>query len=195
MKLSAQKVAENREKVLDTALKLFRERGFGGVSVSDLMREAGLTHGGFYNHFDSKADLEAQACARAFDGSSAALRAAAKPRKGGLAGYISRYLSRTWRDAAGANCPMVAFGADVSRGAGEGAQTYAAGLRAYIDGLAALCKDSNPQEARRRAIFLASVLSGALTLARSVRKSEPALSNEILATVRESLLAELGEEA
>ena len=193
MKLSAQQVAENRERVLDTALKLFRERGFDGVSVSDLMRSAGLTHGGFYNHFASKADLAAQACARAFAGSTAVLReaAAAPPgpgRKFGLAGYISRYLSRSWRDAPAAHCPMVAFGADVARGAESVSATYGAGVEAYIDGLAALT-EGDAASARRQAITLAATLTGALSLSRAVRSSHPALTDEILATVRDALLS------
>lgn len=196
MKLSAQQVAENRERVIDTALKLFRERGFDGVSVSDLMRSAGLTHGGFYNHFASKADLAAQACARAFAGSTAVLReAAAAPsgpgRKFGLAGYISRYLSRSWRDAPAAHCPMVAFGTDVARGDESVSAAYGAGVEAYIAGLAALTEGDNvdPASARRQAITLAATLTGALALSRAVRASHPALSDEILATVRDALLS------
>lgn len=194
MKLSPKRVAENRERVLDTALKMFRERGFDGVSVADLMRAAGLTHGGFYNHFESKADLEAQACAKAFAGSAEALHAAAaapagEGRKLGLLGYISRYLSRTWRDAEGPTCPMVAFGADVARGGKEIGAPYAAGLDRYLTGLAALTQvaKGSPADARRRAIVLAATLTGALGLARSVRNSDHALSEEILSTVREAL--------
>lgn len=196
MKLSAQQVAENRERVLDTALKLFRERGFDGVSVSDLMRSAGLTHGGFYNHFASKADLEAEACARAFEGSTSVLReaAAAPPgpgRKLGLAGYISRYLSRSWRDAPAASCPMVAFGTDVARSEESVAAAYGAGVDAYIAGLAALTygDGTDAASARRQAITLAATLTGALSLARAVRGSHPALSDEILSTVRDALLS------
>ena len=196
MKLSAQQVTENRERVLDTALKLFRERGFDGVSVSDLMRSAGLTHGGFYNHFTSKADLEAEACARAFAGSTAVLReaAAAPPgpgRKLGLAGYISRYLSRSWRDAPAAYCPMVAFGTDVARSEDSVAASYGAGVEAYIAGLATLMDsgDADAKSARRQAVTLAATLTGTLSLARAVRGSHPALSDEILSTVRDALLS------
>lgn len=197
MKLSAKEVAENRERVLDTALQLFRERGFDSVSVADLMRKAGLTHGGFYNHFASKGDLEAEACARAFVGSTAVFRdAAAAPagpgRKLGLAGYISRYLSRTWRDAPAAYCPMVAFSGDVGRGGPSVAASFAAGVEAYIAALAPLAGDDHDKaKARRKAISLTATLTGALTLARAVRHSHPALSDEILSTVRDDLLSEM----
>ncbi|MDB5924847.1 MAG: TetR family transcriptional regulator, partial [Betaproteobacteria bacterium] len=65
MKVSREQAAENRERILDAAAQLFRERGFEGIGVADLMKAAGLTHGGFYGHFASKEDLMAQACARA----------------------------------------------------------------------------------------------------------------------------------
>src|SRR4030081_3118302 len=65
MKVSREQAAENRERILDVAAQLFRERGFDGIGVADLMKAAGLTHGGFYGHFSSKEDLMAQACERA----------------------------------------------------------------------------------------------------------------------------------
>ena len=195
MKLSAQKVADNREKVIDAALRLFRERGFDGVSVADLMRDAGLTHGGFYNHFESKTALEAEVCRRAFNHSVDGIRAMEAPvgradHEAGLRGYVSRYLSRTRRDTEGATCPMVAFAGDVTREPDAVGQAYSEGVRAYIGNLAA--KDYGP-EARERAIVMASTLIGALTLARSVRKDDPALSDEILDSVRQSLLKNLPE--
>src|SRR3954467_5564449 len=65
MKVSRQQAALNRERIVETAAQLFRERGFDGIGVADLMKEAGLTHGGFYGHFSSKDDLIAEASARA----------------------------------------------------------------------------------------------------------------------------------
>ena len=194
MKLSAKQVSDNRERVLATALGLFRERGFDGVSVADLMRAAGLTHGGFYNHFGSKAELEAQACAQAFFGSADALTAAAaapsvEGRRFGFLGYVSRYLSRSWADAAGPPCPMVAFQADVARGSPAASPPFAAGLEAYISGLSVLiARDGEgAAQARTRAIVMAATLTGALGLARSVRTCDPALSDEILSSVRDAL--------
>ena len=65
MKVSREQAAENRERIINAAAKLYREHGFGGIGVADLMRQAGMTHGGFYGHFASKEDLIAQACERA----------------------------------------------------------------------------------------------------------------------------------
>jgi TetR/AcrR family transcriptional regulator, transcriptional repressor for nem operon len=67
MRVSREQATENREKILSTATRLFREKGFDGIGIADLMRHAGLTHGGFYGHFSSKEDLMAQACDRAVD--------------------------------------------------------------------------------------------------------------------------------
>src|SRR3954467_8361612 len=81
MKVSREQAAQNRERILEAAAKLCRERGFEGIGVADLMREAGLTHGGFYGHFGSKEELMAEACTHALERSRAlwAKRAAAHP--------------------------------------------------------------------------------------------------------------------
>src|SRR4030081_2274941 len=71
MRLTKEKVAKNKARVVETAARLFREKGFEGVAVADLMHAAGLTHGGFYNHFESKDELAAQACAQIFEGAVA----------------------------------------------------------------------------------------------------------------------------
>jgi TetR/AcrR family transcriptional repressor of nem operon len=196
MKLSVTRVAENRQKVIDAASRLFRKSGFDRVSVADLMRDAGLTHGGFYNHFDSKTALEAEVCRRAFAHSVAGLdgmnRASERPdREAGLRGYVAHYLSRKRRDADGAPCPMVAFAGDVAR-APEAmvAGAYAEGVRAYIAALSATV-DGDDATARERAICTASTLIGALTLARSLRAGDAALSDEILEAVRKNLRANL----
>ena len=69
MRVSREQAAESRERILDVASKLFREHGLDGIGVADLMKNAGLTHGGFYGHFSSKEELMAQACARALENS------------------------------------------------------------------------------------------------------------------------------
>ena len=74
MKVSRAEAAQNRERIIETAAKLFRERGFDGIGVAELMKSAGLTHGGFYGNFASKEDLMAQACTRALEGSLDAMR-------------------------------------------------------------------------------------------------------------------------
>ncbi|MFO1118313.1 MAG: TetR family transcriptional regulator [Beijerinckiaceae bacterium] len=191
MRLSKEQAAENRARVLDAALGLFSARGFSAVPVSELMAEAGLTHGGFYNHFGSKAELEAEACELAFERALGAIRkAGAKPaggeRKAALRLYVERYLSERARDSRGARCPMVAFGADVSRESADIQARYARGLGLYIGAMAQAAECS-----RSDAMKLTSELVGGLTLARSVGANDRALSNEVLRAAREKILQRL----
>lgn len=191
MRLTREQAAENKAKVLDAALGLFQSRGFSDVGVSELMNAAGLTHGGFYNHFESKSDLEAQACGLAFDRALGALgKVAAKPagdqRRAAMRLYVERYLSARARDAAGASCPMVAFAADVSRESADVQARYAEGLRAY---LAILADALETNESAARATM--AELVGALSLARSVASQDRALSDEILVAARNRILARL----
>ncbi|MDE2362489.1 MAG: TetR family transcriptional regulator [Hyphomicrobiales bacterium] len=188
MRLSKEQTAENRTRVLDAALGLFAERGFSGVAVSELMAEAGLTHGGFYNHFESKAALEAEACGLAFERAVGALRkVAARPagveRRAAMKLYVERYLSEKARDARGPSCPMVAFSADVSRESAEIQKRYALGVAAYLDELARAMEAGRPQ-----AMALTAELVGALTLARSVAQTDKALSKAVLDAARERIV-------
>lgn len=141
MRISKEKAEANRAEVVAQASRLFRQRGLDGPSVAELMRAAGLTHGGFYNHFASKADLQASALIHNFDVATARLapiaaETDAAARADALRSYIQRYLSPTSRDADAAGCPMVAFGADVSREEAEVRAAYAAGLERYVTVLA-----------------------------------------------------------
>ncbi len=189
MRLTKEKVAENKARVIETAARLFREKGFEGVAVADLMHAAGLTHGGFYNHFESKDELAAEACARIFEGAVAAVERIAaienaSERAAALDTYKRRYLSQRARDAPAARCPMVALGTDVSRRHGPVRQAYAAGLRRYLDAFtrALGAKPSRQKAAREQSIATLAMLAGALSLARSVAEADPELSDEILAS-------------
>lgn len=195
MRISQQRKADNKARVLDAALTLFSRRGFADVAVSELMAEAGLTHGGFYNHFNSKAALEKEACALAFDRAVAAVaEVAATPRgearRQALRLYVERYLSERARDARGAKCPMVAFSAEVSRESPGVQARFALGVAAYLDTLARAMETD-----QAKATTLLSELVGALTLARSVAASDLGLSNAILAAARERILEALARAA
>ena len=187
MRITKEQAAENRARVVDAATNLFREKGFDAVGVAELMRAAGMTHGGFYNHFESKEALEAAACEGVFAKSVAKVQAIAEipdaeDRRRTFEDYRSRYVSPAARDASAPGCPMVAFAGDVSRQSAEVREAYAAGLRAYLD---AFARAGEPGAAdRRRAIKQFSELVGALTLARSVAAADPELSDEILAAAR-----------
>ena len=184
MRITKQRAVENRERVVEQAARLFREKGFDGVGVAELMAAAGLTHGGFYNHFGSKDDVEAAACAHVFDKSVARIAriaeapAAERPRV--YADYRARYVSAEARDASAVACPMVAFAGDVSRQNEAVREAYAKGLAAYLQDFVKASGASRGQAIRDFA-----QLVGALTLARSVAQSDPQLSDEILAAARE----------
>src|SRR5213076_862901 len=115
-RVSREQAAQNRERVLDTAARLFRERGFNGVGVADLMKAAGLTHGAFYGQFESKEDLMAQACARAYEGVLEDWRTRVESSSGNpLAEMLASYLSTAHRDRPGEGCVVAALGAEVAR--------------------------------------------------------------------------------
>src|SRR5438552_11909117 len=107
MKVSREQMAENRHRILDAASRLFREKGFDAVSVAEVMKAAGLTHGGFYGHFGSKDDLVAQTLAHVL-----------APDAGGagdLRAYLDAYLSPGHRDNAADGCPTAGLAADIRR--------------------------------------------------------------------------------
>lgn len=200
MRITREQTEQNRERIVAAAAQLFGERGFDGVGVVELMQAAGLTHGGFYNHFASKEALEAAVCDAAFDAAVARLEQQARDAKparrhAALADYVTRYLSREARDAPAPRCPMIALTSDAARHSGDIRQRFAAGLRRYIDALACLIgrPDTASREKathqRREAITLAATLVGAQLLARAVKDGDPALSDEILATLRQSIRA------
>jgi TetR/AcrR family transcriptional regulator, transcriptional repressor for nem operon len=189
MRLTKEKVAENKARVVEAAARLFREKGFEGTGVADLMHAAGLTHGGFYNHFESKDELAAQACEQIFEGAVAMMERMAaienpSERTAAIEHYKRRYLSEKSRDAPAARCPMVALGTDVSRQHGPVLHAYAAGLRRYLDAFTRALGGAAPSRrkaAREQSIATLAMLAGALSLARSVAEADPELSNEILA--------------
>ncbi|MGV2980600.1 TetR/AcrR family transcriptional regulator [Camelimonas sp. ID_303_24] len=200
MRISRKKAEANKAEVVAQASRLFRERGLDGPSVAELMRAAGMTHGGFYNHFSSKTDLQACALAHNFDLAVARLARIgegpdAAARRAALDDYIAHYLSPRARDASGASCPMVAFGADVSREDAEVRRAYADGLERYLTDLALAFatpdahSDGSVRSARAQAIALLATLVGGLSLARSVAGVNPELSDELLATARSHALA------
>lgn len=185
-RVSREQAGKNRLAIEAASSRLFRERGLDGVTVADLMAAAGLTHGGFYGHFESKDALAAVACEQAFDEAVGRWQAVAAGRTSKRA-LIDAYLSGPHRDHPGKGCPAAALATDVARHDGEPPVQDA-----YIDGLKRLLaamasqQDSPDASARTRAAMAQlATMVGALTLARATRGD--ALSNQILAAVREAL--------
>src|SRR5476649_1905235 len=159
MRYPAAETAEKHQRILDAASRLFRERGFDGVSVAEIMKATGLTHGPFYNHFASKEALMAE----------------------GVVDYVQDYLSEAHRNDPGDGCLMSALGSEVSRV--PAVRTgFTAHVRSSIASLAEHFPWSAKRHARRDAIRMLSAMVGAMTLARAV--DDEALSEEILREVR-----------
>jgi TetR/AcrR family transcriptional repressor of nem operon len=185
MRVSREQAAQNRERIVETASRLFREKGYDGIGVADLMKSAGLTHGGFYGHFASKEDLLAEACGMAMWNSVDKWREALAGSGGDPRGTIARYyLTAQHRDNPGKGCALAALGPDASRAGDEVRQAMAEGLQAQLRILAEALPGT-PAEKRREAIATYAALVGALVLSRSVADQEQ--SDEILAAVLSSL--------
>jgi TetR/AcrR family transcriptional repressor of nem operon len=186
MRVSREQAAKNRERILDVAARLFRERGFNGVGVADLMKAAGLTHGGFYGHFASKEDLMARACARALDRSLDRWTRRAEGATGGaLASIATTYLSAAHRDRPGDGCLLAALGTDASRQAAPVRRTVTEGLRSLVAALARLIPGRSEAVRRERALATFASMVGAMVLARAV--DDAAFSDEILNAVSAAL--------
>jgi len=186
MRVSRVEAAQNRERIIEVAAKLFRERGFDGIGVVDLMKSAGLTHGGFYGHFASKEDLMAQACARALEGSLDALHQVAE-RGGGnaLSAVASAYLSPAHRDRPGEGCVLAALGAEAARHGSPVRSAFTRGVRSALDMLTRLVPGTSERVKRERALATYASMIGALVLARAV--DDPELSEEVLQSVLASI--------
>lgn len=188
MRVSKAKAAENRERIIEVASRLFRERGFDGIGVAELMKSAGLTHGGFYGNFTSKEDLMAQACTRALDDSLEALRQAAE--RGGenvLSAIASAYLSPAHRDGPGEGCALAALGAEAARHNSPLRGAFTKSVRSVVDMFMRLLPGKSKRAKRERALAIYASMVGALVLARAVDDTE--LSEEVLQSVLTSIIA------
>lgn len=195
-RVSLEQAELNRDRIEQVSAQLFRELGIDRVSVVDLMKAAGLTHGGFYGHFKSKDELAAIACTRAFDLSREKWEASVAQSRSpaaALGAVINRYLSPENRNAPGTACPAAMLASDVAREDEDKPvrEAYRAGLDDLLDSLGALQEQGGPKTRRRHAITQLSTMVGALLLARA--SGTTALSDEILDAARKELLADLKE--
>jgi TetR/AcrR family transcriptional repressor of nem operon len=186
MKVSREQAAASRERILDAGTRLFRERGFDGIGVADLMREAGLTHGGFYGHFASKEELMAKACERALAKSAAKWEALlARGGREALAAMADSYLSTRHRDNPGAGCIVAAVGEEAARHGPPVRRAFTQGVRSLLDILARALPGKSRAARRDQALATFASMVGAIVLARAV--DDPDLSAQILRAVRNSI--------
>jgi TetR/AcrR family transcriptional repressor of nem operon len=174
MKVSREQVAENRARILDAAGRLFRESGFDGVSVAEVMQAAGLTHGGFYGYFKSKDDLIAHTLA--------ALMSRAQVGDRDLATFAKAYLGPEHRRNVAGGCAVASLGVEAGRATPEAKAEMTAGLRRQIEALARTAPGETAAARRGNALGSWSAMVGALVLARM--SDDPALSEEVLAATR-----------
>lgn len=185
MKVTKAQAEANRALVVETASQLFRERGFDGVGVADLMAAAGFTHGGFYKQFGSKADLmaEASACGLAQTGALAEGVDAAE--------FIRHYLSREHRDGRATGCTMAALSGDAARQPDSVRAAFAHGVENLLARLSQNGPASDPAAAAQLRARILDVLAhamGAIVLSRACPDDSP-LADEILAVCSEAILS------
>jgi TetR/AcrR family transcriptional regulator, transcriptional repressor for nem operon len=186
MKVSSEKVAEHREALLATALRLLRERGFDGAAVAEISRAAGLTQGALYGQFKSKDALATEAIRKSFAEGIAAWEALRGKELDALSAFIGDYLSDAHAKDAGTGCSLAACVSEIGRQDPAIGAAYAEGFRqltAMVEQV--LPVGEPPDKARRRAIALQSGLIGSLALARALEKADPELSKDVLAAARE----------
>lgn len=186
MKVTKAQAQENRAHIVETAATLFRERGYDGVSVADLMAAAGFTHGGFYKHFRSKADLMAETAATSF------AQAAGSSAGADTAGFVKEYLSRKHRDAPGHGCTFAALSGDAARQPASVKAAFAEGLEKQLATLALADGDLSKaakREARAQRIDTLAHVIGALVLSRAC-PDDSALADEVLNVCRTRILSQ-----
>src|ERR1700688_753883 len=200
--VSREQAVENRRAIVTAATRLFRERGVEAVGLSELIKHAGFTQGGFYNHFESKADLVAEVLASAIaEGNTEFAKFARAPvdeSTTALRRYINWYLSQAHRDDIDHGCPVTGFAGDAPRLGAEAQSHFAGGLDDQITILAGLIAESGSLAAeggrrtlREQAVSLHCEMLGALVLSRSVEQAAPTLSSEILDNVQRHALASI----
>lgn len=186
MRVTREQAAENRRRVVEAAGTLFREHGFDGVGVADIMKAAGLTHGGFYGQFGSKDDLMAEALGAILGRSAESWRARAERAPddpfGALVGY---YLSRTHSGSAASGCAVAALGGEVMRAPEAVRASFSDGFEALVEVLASTIEARDEAERRQKALAVMAQITGAVILARAF--ADRARSDELLEAVRAAL--------
>jgi TetR/AcrR family transcriptional repressor of nem operon len=189
MRVSKQAAADNRQRILTAAAKLFREHGIGGAGVDAITSAAGLTHGAFYSQFKSKEAVVAESLRLSLDESRGLLPrdASGDDKSDVLEFVIDSYLSRQHRDSPGEGCVVAAVGSDIARQPRKVRRVFTKALGENLEALARLFPARTATRRTDEAIRSFSAMVGAVILARAV--DDEALSRRILETVAEGLKA------
>jgi TetR/AcrR family transcriptional regulator, transcriptional repressor for nem operon len=179
MRVSRVQAEENRQTVITVASRLFREHGFDGIGLKDLMKGAGLTQGAFYKQFASKEDLAAQASSRALESvSSRWSEAIAASPDDPLGAVIAFYLSMDHREEKMDGCPVAALGSDAARQSSDVKASFETGIKAYLETLGRMIGRADGEETDGKAMAVLSTMVGALILSRVV--NDPDLAQAFL---------------
>jgi TetR/AcrR family transcriptional repressor of nem operon len=190
---SKAKKAESHDRVVQVAAARFRETGVDGIGVADLMKDAGLTHGGFYRHFSSREELVAEAieCALRDGGEAVASVAGGNQSPAAtLRLLVDAYLSVAHRDGLATSCAVTTMANDVARSNARARSAYTKQVGTYLDLLAKLIASDKRKSRRAKAIAALATLVGAVSMARAVNDEK--LSRELLKSAADELKAQLG---
>ncbi|HEX7781865.1 MAG TPA: TetR/AcrR family transcriptional regulator [Sphingobium sp.] len=186
--MSRDQAALNRDRVIDTGARLFRQKGLDGISIADLMKASGMTHGGFYGQFESKDALAAECVVRILSKSAERWRCLLNAGAGDpLRTIVEDYLSVRHLSGPETGCAFTTLAADAARRGGAVAQAMADGMEALADILLSILPDDGRGLGRGGALAILSQMTGAMTLARAT--ADPGLAEEMLTAAREAILA------
>jgi TetR/AcrR family transcriptional repressor of nem operon len=191
MRRSKAETAETRKQIVETASHQFRKHGIDSIGLADIMAAAGLTHGGFYRHFDSKEQLVAEASTASLREMTEMFRAlgTGKDAQQRLKAIGATYLSTAHRDNPKDGCPLAALGAELGRSTRGTRKAMTEAFKQLVDVVAEQLAPLPAEAARRKAQAVISTMVGALSLARMV--ADPDLSESILAQARKQLAESL----
>ncbi|MFE9438353.1 TetR/AcrR family transcriptional regulator [Streptomyces sp. NPDC006602] len=178
MRYGTEHKQETRRRIVETAGRRFKRDGIDGSGVAALMKDAGLTNGAFYTHFESKDDLVTTAIAEQLKAQAESVVARAAPGRAGIEQIVWGYLSPKHRDSLGDGCPNAALLDEIGRCADTTRQAYTDGVLVLIDGIAARITPEDPSSARVKALSLLGLMAGTLQLSRALTDRQ--LANELL---------------
>lgn len=185
MRVSREKAQENREQIIETAARLLREHGFDGIGVADIMKAAGLTHGGFYRNFASKDDLAVKASEHAMGDTIALLKngLAQQQPQDPLRAVIESYVSSAHRDDPGSGCILPALAADAARRDDPALRAvFITAIQYYLDQIAKLSSASPRAAGSRHPAAILSEMVGAVILSRVIA-NDPLAESLVAAVV------------
>lgn len=185
MKKSKAETAETRKRIIEAAQREFRRNGVKGTGVSEVMAAAGLTHGGFYRHFESKEQLIAEVLDQATHIGAGNAESAAEGGPEAIRSYVESLLSKTYRDDRLDGCVLVSMGSELARSDDSVRHAASNGFKALVEAFTRYYSDAGP-EAEGEAIFTMSSLIGAMTMARMI--DDPAFSDRVLEEAKKRLV-------